>query len=211
MNGEGRIRCYHKCVMSTTCRVLSLVKQITKRANVSQNSSLEFIGTQLSLMVTEMPANSTENGTDLSPLIADQIDKILIESITQDPSKSGLEELPSASFYLPEAIFQSSNTSANSSRLALAVYATDGLFQQRKSYTYSIYQDFAQVTGIIVSVSIVGEVINSGDLPEDEVVTFEFDKNEVSLNVKRLLQCKLDHTYKLCLNSLVMSLYLDWH
>ena len=182
-HGEGIIRCY-KCVMSTICRVLDLVKLITKRANVSRNSSLEFIGTQLALMVTEMPANSTENGTDLSPLIADQIEKIFNESVAQDASKSGIEGLPSASVYLPEAIFQSIDTSANSSRLALAVYATDGLFQQRRTYTYSIYQDFARVTGTIVSVSIVGEVINSGDLPEDEVVTFEFEKNEVSLNVK---------------------------
>ena len=164
--------------------MLDLVKLITKRANVSQNSSLEFIGTQLALMVTEMPANSTENGTDLSPLIADQIEKIVNESVAQDASKSGFEGLPSASVYLPEAIFQSIDTSANSSRLALAVYATDSLFQQRRNYTYSIYQDFARVTGTIVSVSIVGEVINSGDLPEDEVVTFEFEKNEVSLNVK---------------------------
>lgn len=162
--------------------MLSLVEAITKRANVSQNSSLEFIGTRLSLIVTEMDVNSTENGTDLSPLIADQIQKIINGSITQDASKRG-DELPPVNVYLPGGIFQSSNISANSSRLALALYATDSFFQQRKNYTYSLYQDFAQVTGTIVSVSIVGEVINSGDLPEDEVVTLEFDKNAVSLNV----------------------------
>lgn len=149
---------------------------------MSLNSSLEFIGAQISLMVTEMSVNSTENGTDLSPLIADQIEKILSEAIAQNATKRGIDELPAASVSLPAGIFSSGNTSTNSSRLALALYASDSLFQQRKNYTYSLYQDFAQVTGTIVSVSIVGEVINSGDLPEGEVVAFEFDKNEVSLN-----------------------------
>ena len=167
--------------VSNACRVLSLVEEITKRASVSQNSSFEFTGAKLSLMVTEMVANSTENGTDLSSLIADQIEKIMNVSFTQDASKA--DELPPVSVFLPGGIFQSSNMSANSSRLALALYATDSLFQQRKNYTYSLYQDFEQVTGTIVSVSIVGEAINSGDLPEGEVVTFEFDKNAVSLNV----------------------------
>lgn len=164
--------------------MLTLVKAITKRANVSQNSSLEFIGRRLSLIVTEMDVNSTENGTDLSPLIADQIQKIINGSITQAASERA-NELPPVNVYLPGGIFQSSNISANSSRLALALYATDSLFQQRKNYTFSLYQDFAQVTGTIVSVSIVGEVINSGDLPEGEVVTLEFDKNAVSLNVQQ--------------------------
>lgn len=161
--------------------MLDLVEAITKRANASliMNSSLEFIGAQLSLTVTEMSANSTENGVDLSPLIADQIEKIINDQIA---TKRGIGELPAASVHLPAGIFPSGNTSANSSRLALALYASGSLFQQRKNYTYSLYQDFAQVTGTIVSVSIVGEVINSGDLPEGEVVAFEFDKNEVSLN-----------------------------
>ena len=164
-----------------SCRVLSLIEEITKRANVSLNSSFEFNGTQLSLIVAEMSANSTDNVTDLSPLIADQIMRITNRSITEGLSESDMNTLPSVSVFLPESFIQPRNDSANSSRLAIAVYATDSLFQQRMSYTYRNYEQFAQVVGTIVDVSVVGEDINSGDLPEDEMVTLVFDKNQVSL------------------------------